>query len=174
MPRMALDSAVSPVTRITIVTHTPTVDVVLLFVSTMIAVTAVGVALWQARLASRASQAAALRDLIDRLQSATARSDRGILLETARAKVAYTNWDNATKEAAERMAQTFNIAGILLQEKMVPKSFLRHWGVTISRCWAAMKPYNAHLRVARQNPDTHIMFEWLAEKAKPYEAGRNV
>jgi hypothetical protein len=147
-------------------THTPTVYVVLVGIGTIVAITALAVAMWQARLARKASQSAALRDLMDRLQSASARQDRGLILDLRRGRVPYQRWDKDTRQAAERVAQSFNFAGILLQERMIPKAYLRNWHTTIIRCWETVKPLTLHLRVERDNDEIHRMFQWLAVEAR--------
>src|SRR5438552_12042568 len=109
-----------------------------------------------------ASRAQNILSVINFLQSEDVRSARTIVRRDLRGKP-MAEWDNLEQQAASRVCSTYDIAGILLREGLVPLApFLDNWGPSIRDCYVVLLPYIRKMQLPEHSgPSYWNDFGWL-------------
>lgn len=122
------------------------------------------VLIWQVWEVRRATSTQAFCSILDRLQQEDVRKARKIILELNRTNTAIDLDDENHVLAAEKVCQTYDAAGIMVNNGMIKKSILiDNWGHSIKRCWKTVQPLVTKYRADRNAPNFWDDFESLAK-----------
>lgn len=126
------------------------------------------VGLWQLLEWRNARRMRVLADLNDRfLREDVRRARRTVynLPDDATPESA-AHWPDEAKSDTELVCSTFDLAGLLAAEGVVPANWLAHnWRFALTRCWDRAEPLVEHYRRTRA-PDYWHNFEKLARRAQ--------
>ena len=124
----------------------------------------------QLQIAREASQNQNLVTLINSLQANDLVDARLTLINLGKSGQPYQEWDDEQITKAERVCNTYDLAGLLIRYGVVPEhAVVAHWGDSIIRCHAATSVMIDDLRKTRGS-DYWAHFEWLAERANEVRA----
>ena len=113
-----------------------------------------------------ASAAQNLIDLIEFVEDPKTRAARRIVIEHLTEKPEL-NCGDKEREAAFWVCATYDVAGILIRNKLVPASpFLMNWGVSIVKCHKALEAFINSL-----GPERWDDFTWLRNEVESLEGG---
>jgi hypothetical protein len=113
----------------------------------------------------RGTKGEALLDVIDRMQSDQARSDRRAIY---RAPTDFNLWTRQQKEAAERICQLYGTVGMVFRARVVHRrAILRNSGHTIRRAYDCAQPF-VEERARRYYEDGWPNFTYLQKKVTWY------
>lgn len=109
----------------------------------------------------KGSQSQNLLTLINFLQDPNLRKDREILLTNAKPM---DSWTPMEIESAERVCGAYDITGILVKHKIVPKDIITdNWGHSIIKCYNAASQLIEKARKERK-ANYWENFEWLVKQ----------
>lgn len=118
---------------------------------------------FQLKAMQKASLSQNVLTLIDFLQKPGLPEARKELIEVSGEKHP-DSWDKDERTRAERVCATYDIAGILIQQGIVPKEIIvDNWGDSIKKCYNAASKLIKEVREER-GVDYWDDFEWLAEQ----------
>ncbi len=138
------------------------------FVSLVLLTTAV-IALWQFREISKSRKVVAFIELYKFLQNEDLRSARRTLIKLYRKGIKFKDWSDDEVREAEKVCQSYDLAGIMLKYKLIDKSVVvNERRDSIIKCWEAAKPMIELYRQER-GEDFWDGFELLYREAKKIE-----
>ncbi|MCK5261164.1 MAG: hypothetical protein KAJ44_03210 [Thermoplasmatales archaeon] len=105
------------------------------------------------------------------LQNEDVRKARGKVIEIGenKNKKSFESWTDDDIKYAEKVCHTFDLVGILENDRLVKKGFIaKTYRRTLILCWEAVKPMIDNYRNYRKNRDPKHWdkFEMLYDKAK--------
>jgi hypothetical protein len=122
-------------------------------------------------LASRnASVAQNILAVVNFLQAEDVRAARGIVRRDLKNKA--MPWDSHEVDAASRVCSTYDVAAILLREKLVPlEPFVENWGPSIVDCYRVLLPFIQEMQDSKNSgPNYWNDFQWLYEQVSAQNA----
>lgn len=96
------------------------------------------------------------------LQAEDVRAARTIVRRQLRSKP-MDGWNEQEREAASRVCATYDVAALLLREKLVPpQPFVENWGASIADCHQILLPFIQKMQEATHSgPSYWNNFGWL-------------
>jgi hypothetical protein len=100
--------------------------------------------------------------VVNFLQAEDVRAARTIVRRELRSK-AMEDWNESEREAASRVCATYDVAAVLLREKLVPLGpFVENWGPSIADCHQILLPFIRKMQEpANSGPSYWDDFGWL-------------
>ncbi len=113
----------------------------------------------------RATYATSFDIIMNILQTKERREERRIVMEVLKEKE-IKNWTPEERIAAENVCQSYDTAGIMIKNRMLPVDIIADsWGNSIRTTWKILKPLVLEYREKRNSLEFWDDFEWLANKA---------
>lgn len=105
--------------------------------------------------------------VVNFLQAEEVRSARTIVRKDLRSK-SMESWDEGECQAASRVCSTYDVAAVLLREKLVPLGpFVENWGPSIKDCYQILLPYIRTMQAPTHSGPTYWNdFQWLYEQVQ--------
>ena len=125
----------------------------------------------QLRAMRAASSAQNILSVITYLQEPTVREARRVVRMELKSKP-LSEWTDGDKRAASLVQSTYDIAGILIKSRLVPKEvFTENWGGSITDCHAVLAPYLDALRSESSGATPYgAHFVWLRNEVRSRSA----
>lgn len=121
------------------------------------------------------STAQNILEVVNFLQSNEVRDARTIVREQLRKK-RMSEWSESERRAAARVCSTYDVAAILLREKLVPiEPFTGNWGPSIKDCYEVLLPYIQEMQSPEKSgPEYWNDFGWLYQQVMARMDGSNL
>ena len=121
----------------------------------------------------KANKATAFRNYYEYMQREHVRKARGVLINLGKNihKKIFNNWSDEEIKKAEIVCYTYNLAGIMVVERLIDEDLVVKRGHdSIVKCWEAAKPMLEEYRVKqKRGNDFWEDFDTLYDKAKEIE-----
>ena len=79
-------------------------------------------------------------------------------------------WDKNDKWSAGQVCQSYDIAGIMIRNGLIPEKLVADsWGDSLRNCYPILKPYIDQVRFERNAEEFWDDFEWLCLQAPKYQ-----
>jgi Domain of unknown function (DUF4760) len=116
-----------------------------------------------------ANFSSAFKTVYDVLQSDQIRNARNKVMEELRNKP-FEEWDKNDKWSASQVCQSYDIAGIMIRNGLLPEKLVADsWGDSLRNCYPILKPYLDQIRFERNAGEYWDDFEWLCLQAPKYQ-----
>ena len=103
--------------------------------------------------------------MVDRLQDEQIRAARGRVFELQGKPL--EQWTPDDIAMAERVCYSYDVAGIMVRYKVLPKQLIvDNWEASLRTLWTICRPLAEKYRNERDAPNFWDNFEWLASEAE--------
>jgi len=115
-----------------------------------------------------ATYATAFNIVMGILQTDKRRNERKLVMEIL-SKKPMESWSLEDISAAENVCQSYDTAGIMIRNKMLPVNIIADsWGNSIRTTWKILAPFIEQRREKNNSTEYWDDFEWLAKQANKY------
>lgn len=122
----------------------------------------------QLRAMRSASTAQNILAVFNYLQGTEVREARRIVFTELKEKP-LTSWTEDDRRVASLVYGTYDMAGILIRQGLVPKDlFVTNWGASIVRCYEVLEPFLMELHTLAPGTKYGDHMKWLREEVRAH------